>query len=49
MALDPKRLGLIGARRFTGRALTTLLSGHPYLSLSPVSSCQLAGYPLEVP
>ena len=44
---DPKRLGLIGARGFTGQALTTLLSGHPYLSLSHVSSRQLAGYPLE--
>jgi N-acetyl-gamma-glutamyl-phosphate reductase / acetylglutamate kinase len=44
---EPKRLGLIGARGFTGQALTTLLSGHPYLSLSHVSSRQLAGYPLE--
>ena len=44
---EPKRLGLIGARGFTGQALTTLLSEHPYLSLSHVSSRQLAGYPLE--
>ena len=44
---ESKRLGLIGARGFTGQALTTLLSGHPYLSLSHVSSRQLAGYPLE--
>ncbi|KAJ3494051.1 hypothetical protein NLJ89_g10890 [Agrocybe chaxingu] len=26
---EPKRLGLIGARGYTGQALTTLLSGHP--------------------
>jgi len=44
---EPKRIGLIGARGFTGQALTTLLSGHPYLDLSHVSSRQLAGYPLE--
>jgi len=44
---EPKRLGLIGARGFTGQAFTTLLSGHPYLSLSHVSSRQLAGYSLE--
>ncbi|KAH9476119.1 Protein ARG5,6, mitochondrial [Psilocybe cubensis] len=44
---EPKRLALIGARGYTGQALTTLLSGHPYLSLSHVSSRQLAGYPLE--
>ncbi|PPQ80123.1 hypothetical protein CVT25_001422 [Psilocybe cyanescens] len=44
---EPKRLALIGARGYTGQALTTLLSGHPYLNLSHVSSRQLAGYPLE--
>ncbi|KAF8908189.1 acetylglutamate kinase ARG6 [Gymnopilus junonius] len=44
---EPKRLGLIGARGFTGQALTTLLSNHPYLNLSHVSSRQLAGRPLE--
>lgn len=44
---EPKRLGLIGARGYTGQALTTLLSGHPYLNLSHVSSRQLAGYSLE--
>ena len=44
---EPKRLGLIGARGYTGQALTTLLSGHPYLNLSHVSSRQLAGYPVE--
>jgi len=46
-SIEPKRLGLIGARGFTGQALTSLLSGHPYLDLSHVSSRQLAGYPLE--
>ena len=44
---EPKHLGLIGARGFTGQALTTLLSAHPYLHLSHVSSRQLAGYPLD--
>ncbi|KIM43485.1 hypothetical protein M413DRAFT_25849 [Hebeloma cylindrosporum] len=44
---EPKRLGLIGARGYTGQALTTLLSGHPFLNLTHVSSRQLAGYPLE--
>lgn len=44
---EPKQLGLIGARGFTGQALTTLLSAHPYLHLSHVSSRQLAGYPLD--
>jgi N-acetyl-gamma-glutamyl-phosphate reductase / acetylglutamate kinase len=42
-----KRLALIGARGYTGQALTTLLSGHPFLNLTHVSSRQLAGYPLE--
>lgn len=41
-----KRLALIGARGFTGQALTSLLSNHPYLELTHVSSRQLAGYPL---
>lgn len=43
----PKRLGLIGARGFTGQALTSLLSNHPYLDLTHVSSRQLAGYALS--
>ena len=47
LSTEPKRVGLIGARGFTGQALTTLFSGHPYLSLSHVSSRQLAGYSLE--
>ncbi|KII85432.1 hypothetical protein PLICRDRAFT_56680 [Plicaturopsis crispa FD-325 SS-3] len=44
---EPKRLALIGARGYTGQALTTLLSSHPHLDLTHVSSRQLAGYPLE--
>ncbi|KAL1939296.1 hypothetical protein VTO73DRAFT_10099 [Trametes versicolor] len=43
---EQKRLALIGARGFTGQTLTTLLSEHPYLNLTHVSSRQLAGYPL---
>ncbi|KAG7095048.1 hypothetical protein E1B28_005838 [Marasmius oreades] len=42
-----KRLGLIGARGFTGQALTSLISEHPYLNLTHVSSRQMAGYPLD--
>jgi N-acetyl-gamma-glutamyl-phosphate reductase / acetylglutamate kinase len=44
---EHKRLALIGARGYTGQALTTLLSGHPFLNLTHVSSRQLEGYPLE--
>jgi N-acetyl-gamma-glutamyl-phosphate reductase/acetylglutamate kinase len=44
---EQKRLALIGARGYTGQALTTLLSGHPFLNLTHVSSRQLAGYPLQ--
>lgn len=47
VSTEIKRLGLIGARGFTGQALTTLLSNHPYLDLTHVSSRQLAGYPLD--
>jgi len=43
----PKRLALIGARGFTGQTLTSLLSKHPHLELTHVSSRQLAGYSLE--
>ncbi|KAJ7620994.1 acetylglutamate kinase ARG6 [Roridomyces roridus] len=46
VSTEIKRLGLIGARGYTGQALTTLLSGHPHLELSHVSSRQLAGLPL---
>ncbi|KAF9450402.1 N-acetyl-gamma-glutamyl-phosphate reductase [Macrolepiota fuliginosa MF-IS2] len=44
---EPKRVALIGARGFTGQALTTLLNAHPYLSLAHVSSRQLVGRKLE--
>ena len=47
VSTEIKRLGLIGARGFTGQALTSLIDGHPYLELSHVSSRQLAGLPLE--
>ncbi|KAA1477935.1 acetylglutamate kinase ARG6 [Dentipellis sp. KUC8613] len=43
---ERKRLAVIGARGFTGQSLTTLLSNHPYLDLTHVSSRQLVGYPL---
>jgi N-acetyl-gamma-glutamyl-phosphate reductase/acetylglutamate kinase len=43
----PKRLALVGARGYTGQALTSLLSDHPHLDLTHVSSRQLAGYPLR--
>lgn len=44
---EPRRLALIGARGFTGQALINLLSMHPHLNLTHVSSRQLAGYSLE--
>ena len=44
---EQKRVALIGARGYTGQALTTLLNAHPYLSLSHVSSRQLVGKKLE--
>ncbi|KAF8841421.1 bifunctional acetylglutamate kinase/N-acetyl-gamma-glutamyl-phosphate reductase [Paxillus ammoniavirescens] len=44
---EPKRVALIGARGYTGQALTSLLNTHPYLSLTHVSSRVLEGYPLE--
>ncbi|KAF8184832.1 acetylglutamate kinase ARG6 [Pholiota molesta] len=47
VSTEIKRLGLIGARGYTGQTLTSLINGHPYLNLSHVSSRQLAGYPLE--
>ncbi|KAJ6494027.1 acetylglutamate kinase ARG6 [Mycena vitilis] len=46
VSTEIKRLGLIGARGYTGQALTTLLSAHPHLELAHVSSRQLAGRPL---
>lgn len=47
VSTEPKRLALIGARGFTGQTLTTLLSSHPHLNLTHVSSRQLAGYSLD--
>jgi N-acetyl-gamma-glutamyl-phosphate reductase/acetylglutamate kinase len=44
---EPKRVALIGARGYTGQALTSLLNTHPYLSLTHVSSRILEGHPLE--
>ncbi|KAF9232187.1 hypothetical protein BU15DRAFT_67695 [Melanogaster broomeanus] len=44
---EPKRVALIGARGYTGQALTSLLNAHPYLSLTHVSSRVLEGYSLE--
>ena len=41
-----KRVALIGARGYTGQALTSLLSSHPHLNLTHVSSRQLKGFPL---
>ncbi|KAA1064581.1 hypothetical protein PGT21_008527 [Puccinia graminis f. sp. tritici] len=39
----PKKIGLIGARGFTGSQLVSLINGHPHLSLAHVSSRELAG------
>ncbi|KAF8154775.1 bifunctional acetylglutamate kinase/N-acetyl-gamma-glutamyl-phosphate reductase [Crassisporium funariophilum] len=47
LSTEPKRVALIGARGYTGQALTTLLSSHPHLELTHVSSRQLAGQPLD--
>ncbi|KAG9311272.1 hypothetical protein JVU11DRAFT_8358 [Chiua virens] len=44
---ESKRVALIGARGYTGQALTSLLNTHPYLSLTHVSSRILEGHPLE--
>lgn len=38
-----KKLGLIGARGYTGQALVKLLNGHPYINLEKVSSRALVG------
>ncbi|KAF8751710.1 Acetylglutamate kinase [Rhizoctonia solani] len=42
-ASPEKKVALIGARGFTGQALISLLANHPSLSLSHVSSRELAG------
>ncbi|CAE6456217.1 unnamed protein product [Rhizoctonia solani] len=45
-AVPEKKVALIGARGYTGQALISLLSNHPSLSLSHVSSRELAGQKL---
>ncbi|CAE6441411.1 unnamed protein product [Rhizoctonia solani] len=45
-AAPEKKVALIGARGFTGQALISLLSNHPSLTLSHVSSRELAGQKL---
>ncbi|KAI9228388.1 MAG: Aspartate/glutamate/uridylate kinase [Piptocephalis tieghemiana] len=42
-----KRIGLIGARGYTGSRLVSLLDTHPDMDLTCVSSRQLVGKPLE--
>ncbi|RKP26798.1 Aspartate/glutamate/uridylate kinase, partial [Syncephalis pseudoplumigaleata] len=43
----PRRVGLIGARGYTGRELVSLIDRHPHLELACVSSRELAGKPLQ--
>lgn len=43
----PSRIGLIGARGYTGQALIELLNEHPYMDLQHVSSRELAGQELK--
>ncbi|UNI13803.1 Protein arg-6, mitochondrial [Purpureocillium takamizusanense] len=43
----PARIGLIGARGYTGQALIDLLNAHPYMDLRHVSSRELAGQELQ--
>ncbi|KAJ1662918.1 hypothetical protein IW140_002800 [Coemansia sp. RSA 1813] len=43
---SPLRVGLIGARGFTGRELIKLIDGHPRFELAFVSSRELAGKPV---
>ncbi|KAJ2496885.1 hypothetical protein GGH96_005528 [Coemansia sp. RSA 1972] len=43
---SPLRVGLIGARGFTGRELIKLIDGHPRFELAYVSSRELAGKPV---
>jgi hypothetical protein len=43
----PSRIGLIGARGYTGQALIELLNEHPYMDLQHVSSRELAGQQLK--
>jgi N-acetyl-gamma-glutamyl-phosphate reductase common form len=43
----PSRVGLIGARGYTGQALIELLNNHPFMDLRHISSRELAGQELE--
>ncbi|KJZ72571.1 Protein arg-6 [Hirsutella minnesotensis 3608] len=43
----PARVGLIGARGYTGQALVDLLNAHPFMDLRHVSSRELAGQELQ--
>ena len=43
LSMEKKRLGLIGARGHTGRELINILSNHPNIDLSFISSRELAG------
>ncbi|KAF4461851.1 arg-6 mitochondrial precursor [Fusarium albosuccineum] len=43
----PSRVGLIGARGYTGQALINLLNKHPFMDLRHVSSRELVGQELE--
>ena len=45
--LPQKKVALIGARGYTGSRLVNLLNSHPAISLSHVSSRELAGQKLE--
>ena len=42
-----KKVALIGARGYTGQALISILSDHPSLDLTHVSSRELAGFTLD--
>lgn len=44
---SPSRIGLIGARGYTGQALIDLFENHPLMDLRHVSSRELAGQELE--
>lgn len=43
----PSRIGLIGARGYTGQALIDLLNEHPYMDLRYVSSREFDGQELQ--
>ncbi|KAI1152204.1 hypothetical protein F4825DRAFT_450717 [Nemania diffusa] len=43
----PSRIGLIGARGYTGQALMDLLNNHPFMDLRYVSSRELVGQELQ--